>query len=537
MTLSQLYLALLVGGFALLASIASARMASRLRLPSLLLFLAVGVLLGEDVLGLQFDNAQLAQTIGTAALAVILVDGGLSTQWSDVKRRLAPAAILASIGVGISVIVTAAGAHYLLGMSWNLALLLGAIVSSTDSAAVFAVLRSLSLPRKLTGLVEAESGFNDAPTIILVLVFSSAATGLPSPTYVVGSILYQLVVGAVIGIVLGRAGALALRRVALPATGLYPLATFALGILAFAAAGAANASGIIAAYLSGLVLGNSNLPHRAAVRSFAEGAGWLAQIGLFVMLGLLVDPSDLPSAMLPAVVVGLVLLLLARPISVLCCLLPFPIKLREQTFISWAGLRGAVPVVLTTFPIVAEVPGSRQLLNIVFVLVAIFTLVQGPALPWVVRALGLTRPDALRDIQVEVAPLDVLEADLLTVSVPEGSRLHGVAIFELRLPPPTVVTLIIRDNTTIVPDRHTVLRTGDEILLITNPKVREQVERRLRAIGRSGRLATWHGEDGDPDELPKPRGQAAPPTVRAPIAPPTTAPTSPAASDAMTTRT
>ncbi|MER6617803.1 potassium/proton antiporter [Streptomyces xantholiticus] len=497
MTLQELYFTLLVGGTVLLASIAAVRAAHRIGLPSLLLFLAVGVIIGEDVLGLEFDNAALAQSLGTAALAVILVEGGLTTQWSDIKRLLLPAGVLATVGVALSVLVTAAGAHWLLGMDWHLALLLGAIVSSTDAAAVFAVLRSLPLPQKVTGLLEAESGFNDAPTIILVLVFSTAATDMPDPADVAGNVLYQLVVGGLLGLIIGRLGAAALRHIALPSTGLYPLATVGFGIVAFAAAGAANASGIIAAYLAGLVLGNAKLPHRAATRSFAEGTGWLAQIGLFVMLGLLVTPSELPDAVLPAIAVGLVLLLAARPVSVLACLLPFRLSWREQAFISWAGLRGAVPIVLATFPIVSGVEGARDLLNIVFVLVVLFTLVQGPSLPVAARLLRLTRPGALRDIQVETSPLDVLDADLLTLTVPEDSRLKGVTVRELRLPRPTVLTLIVREGTTIVPTPDTGLRTGDELLLITTPEVREAAERRLRAIGRRGKLARWFGEQGD----------------------------------------
>lgn len=498
MTLPELYVTLLIAGTVLLASIAAARTAHRVGLPSLLLFLAVGIVAGEDGLGLRFDDAQLAQALGTAALALILVEGGLTTQWGDVRRLVAPAGVLATVGVFLSVLVTAAGAHWLLGLDWNVALLLGAIVSSTDSAAVFSVLRALPLPRRLTGLVEAESGFNDAPTIILVLVFSTTSDA-PAIGALFGNLLFQLAAGGLLGVLTGLLGAVALRHIALPATGLYPLATVGFGIIAFAAAGAVGASGIIAAYLSGLVLGNSQLPHRAATRSFAEGAGWLAQIGLFVMLGLLVDPSELPGAILPALVVGLVLLLAARPVSVLLCLLPFRIPLRQQAFISWAGLRGAVPIVLTTFPVVEDVPHAREILNIVFVLVALFTLLQGPTLPAVARRLGLVRTDALREIQVEAAPLDVLDADLLTVSIPEGSRLHGVAVFELRLPSPTVVTLIVRDGATLVPDRGTVLRAGDELLLIATPGTREDTERRLRAIGRRGKLARWLGEHGAPE--------------------------------------
>jgi cell volume regulation protein A len=496
-TLQELYLTLLVGGTVLLASIAAVRAAHRIGLPSLLLFLAVGVIIGEDFLGLEFDNAALAQSLGTAALAVILVEGGLTTQWSDIKRLLLPAVARTPAGVALSVLVTAAGAHWLLGMDWHLALLLGAIVSSTDAAAVFAVLRSLPLPQKVTGLLEAESGFNDAPTIILVLVFSTAAVDMPDPAHIAGNIFYQLVAGGLLGLLLGWLGTAALRHIALPSSGLYPLATVGFGIVAFAAAGALNASGIIAAYLAGLVLGNAKLPHRAATRSFAEGTGWLAQIGLFVMLGLLVTPSELPGAVLPAITVGLVLLLVARPVSVLACLLPFRLPWREQVFISWAGLRGAVPIVLATFPIVSGVEGARDLLNIVFVLVVLFTLVQGPSLPAAARLLRLTRSGALRDIRVESSPLDVLDADLLTLTIPEGSHLKGVTIRELRLPRPTVLTLIVRKSTTIVPTPDTGLRTGDELLLITTPEVREAAERRLRAISRRGKLARWLGEQGD----------------------------------------
>ncbi|KAB2341619.1 potassium/proton antiporter [Actinomadura rudentiformis] len=503
MTLPQLYLALLVGGAVLLASIAAARLAHRAGLPSLLLFLTVGVVVGEDGLGLDFDDAQLAQALGTAALAVILIEGGLSTSWADVRRLLAPAGVLATAGVAVSVVVTAAGAHLLLGMDWQLALLLGAIVSSTDAAAVFAVLRSLPLPSKVTGLVEAESGFNDAPTIILVLVFSTN-TDSPSPAAIVGNVAYQLAVGAALGLLVARVGVSALRRTALPATGLYPLAIVGFGIVAFAAAGAVNASGIIAAYLAGLVLGNCRLPHRAATRSFAEGLGWLAQITLFVMLGLLVNPSQLPSAIGPAIVVGLVLLLTARPVSVLACLLPFRIPWREQAFVSWAGLRGAVPIVLATFPIVSGVTGARDLLHIVFLLVVVFTLIQGPGLAPAARLLRLTRPGQARELQVEAAPLEVLGAELLTLTIPPGSRLHGVEICELRLPAPAAINLIIRDGTTLVPGPTTVLLEGDEVLIVATSTTRKATERRLRAVGRRGRLAYWHGEYGHPDPQPDP---------------------------------
>ncbi|MEV0632318.1 potassium/proton antiporter [Nonomuraea wenchangensis] len=508
MSLHQLYAVLLAGGLVLLASIAAARTATKLGLPGLLLFLALGVLLGEDVLGIDFDDAQLAQLLGTTALAIILVEGGLSTRWSDIRRLMLPSALLSVLGVAVSVAITAAGAHLLLGLDWQLSLLLGAIVSSTDAAAVFSVLRALPLPRRVAGLVEAESGFNDAPTVILVIVFSTGVTDLPDPLSIAGQIGFELVAGAAIGLAIGWAGTAALRFVALPASGLYPLATVGLGVIAFAAAGAVHASGFLAAYLTGLLLGNAVLPHRAATRSFAEGIGWLAQIGLFVMLGLLVTPSELPTALLPAVLIGLVLLLVARPVSVAACLTPFRMGWRHQAFISWAGLRGAVPIVLATYPIVAAVPGSHQLLNIVFVLVVIFTLIQGPTLPLIARLLRITQPHQAREVEIEAAPLDVLAADLLTFTIPAGSRMNGVEIFELRLPKPSIVTLIIRDGDTLVPEPDTPLREGDEVLIVTTPATRAAVENRLRAVGRGGRLAQWH--DGRGESRPAPKRAALP---------------------------
>jgi potassium/hydrogen antiporter len=498
MSLQQLYLAFLIGGLVLLASIVGTRLASRVGFPSLLLYLLIGVAVGEDGLGLRFDDVELARNIGTAALGVILVEGGLTTRFSDIRKVLAPAAALATLGVVISTLVTAVGAHLLLGIDWRLALLLGAIVSSTDAAAVFSVLRVLPLPQRVAGLLEAESGFNDAPAVILVLMFS-VVPFVFNPASAVTVAVYELVGGCAIGLAVGYLGALALRRIALPASGLYPIATFGLGMVAFAAAGSAHASGFIAAYLAAVVLANSGLPHRSATRSFAEGVGWLAQIGLFVLLGLLVNPSELAGDVVAGIVIGLVLLLVARPLSVVGSLGWFRIPWRQQVFLSWAGLRGAVPIVLATFPVVAGVPDSHRLLNIVFMLVVVFTLVQGPSLRPIARWLGLISGEATREIQVEAAPLDILDAELLTMTVQAPSRLHNVTILELRLPDPAVITLIIRDGHTFVPIPDTRIETGDELLIVTTSKTRAAAESRLRAVSRRGKLAHWFDEYGEVD--------------------------------------
>lgn len=496
MSLQQLYVALLIGGLVLLASIIGTRVATRVGFPALLFFLLVGVVLGEDVLGLDFDNAELARNVGTAALAVILVEGGLTTRFSDIRKVLAPAGALATVGVVVSTVITAVGAHVLLRMDWQLALLLGAIVSSTDAAAVFSVLRLIPLPRRVAGLLEAESGFNDAPAVILVLTFS-VVPFVFEPESAIAVIGYELVAGAAIGLACGFVGAALIRRIALPASGLYPITIFGLGLVAFAAAGTAHASGFLAAYLAAVVLANSGLPHRSATRSFAEGIGWLAQIGLFVILGLLINPSELLPDVVPAIVIGLLLLFVARPVSVVASLLGFKIPWREQFFLSCAGLRGAVPIVLTTFPIVAGVPDSYRLLNIVFVLVVVFTLIQGPSLRPVAQALGLISRESTREIQVEAAPLDVLDAELLTMTVQPESRLHNVTVLELRLPDPSVITLIIRDGHTFVPLPDTRIEVGDQLLIVTTTKTRASAERRLRAVSRRGKLAYWFDEYGE----------------------------------------
>ena len=248
------------------------------------------------------------------------------------------------------------------------------------------------------------------------------------------------------------------------------------------------------------MLGNAPLPHRAASIGFAEGMASLAQIGLFVMLGLLVSPDRLDDALGPALLIGAVLLLVARPLSVVASLVWFQIPWPQQVFISWAGLRGAVPIVLATFPLTADVPGAAFIFDTVFVLVVVFTLIQGWSLPWVARRLGIAAPLTPREVVVESAPLDELDADLVQVTVPAGSRLHGVYLPELRLPEDAAVVLIVREGRSFVPDDTTRLMRGDQALLVSARRSRPEAERRLRAVSRAGRLASWRGEAGSATE-------------------------------------
>jgi len=495
-TTSELGLVLLVGAAVVLAAIVAARVAHGIGLPGLLLFLGLGLALGEAGVGVRFDNAGLAEALGLSALVLILAEGGLTTNWAHV-RAAAPAALsLATVGVVVSVLVVVAAARWLLGLGWREALLLGAVLAPTDAAAVFSVLRKLPLPPRLAGMLEGESGLNDPPAVLAVTLLSDIGHHPPSGALIAGEIAWQLAAGAAIGVLAGMAGALALRRVALPASGLYPIAILALIVASYGAATLARASGFLAVYVSALVLGNARLPHGPAVRGFAEGVAWLAQIGLFVMLGLLASPARLPAQIIPAVVAGSVLVLAARPAAVAAATLPLRVPWRQQGFLSWAGLRGAVPIVLATIPMNARVPGATRLFDIVFIIVVINTAVQGPTLPWAARRLKVIAPAEPLDVDVEAAPLEALHADLLQVQIPAGSRLHGVEIFELRLPAQASIALIVRDGKGFVPSPATSLRTADRLLIVASAAVREQTERRLRAVSRAGKLAGWFGEHG-----------------------------------------
>ncbi|WP_214416646.1 potassium/proton antiporter [Sphaerisporangium fuscum] len=494
---------LLLASVVVMAAIASVRVAHRTGMPSLLIYLGLGLLVGEAGLGLQFENAQLAQQIGLVALAVILAEGGLTTNWQHVRRAVPTALVLATLGVAVSIVVLAAAVQWLLDMDWRTALLLGAVLASTDAAAVFSVLRRLPLPPRLAGVLEAESGFNDAPTVIVVMMLSTAGAPIPTFGHVVFDAAFELVVGAAVGLGVGPLGAYALRRVALPSSGLYPIAVLAFAIAAYSGATLLHGSGFLAVYLATLVLGNTRLPHRPATRGFAEGAAWLAQIGLFVMLGMLASPRELPTAVVPGLIAGFALVLLARPLSVAVSALLVQLfgidrlSWREQTFLSWAGLRGAVPIVLATIPWAAGVTGAKGVFNEVFVIVIAFTLVQGPTLPYLARLLKVGAPNEARDLGVEAAPLEELNADLLQVTIPPGSGLHGVEIFELRLPSDAAVTMVVRDGRSFVPVDTTRLRTDDQLLVVTTAACRDRVERRLRAVSRRGKLAGWYGEHGE----------------------------------------
>ena len=484
-----------IASLVLLLALVAVRLSRRLGMPSLLLYLGIGMVLGIDSFGIiDLNNPLLTEQLGFVALVFILAEGGLTTRWEQVRPALGLGISLATVSVIVSIAVAGLGVHLLLGFDWRTSLLWGAVLSSTDAAAVFSVLRGVGVKPRLSAALELESGLNDAPVVIaVVLLASTAEITWVDPLLVV----YELVAGALIGAAIGFAGAWLLRREALPAAGLYPLATIALIGGAYAVGTFAHSSGFLATYVAAVILGNSRLPHRASTLSFAEGLGWVAQIGLFVMLGLYVEPSRLPQALIPGILIGLVVLLVARPVSVVAAALPFRMPWREQAFLSWSGLRGAVPIVLATIPLMNGVDRSVLLLDVIVVVVVIYTLLQGTSLPWVARKLGVIQSGQLTEVQVEAAPLEEMNAHVLQVTIPDRSRMHGVYVSQLRLPAPSTIGLLLRHGEPVPVTPTVRLQSGDQLLIVAPERVRAATERRLRAVGRAGALANWFGERGE----------------------------------------
>jgi len=484
---------LLLGSIVLLSAVLAARLGSRLGLPSLLIFLGLGMVLGQTIL--PFNDASTAHTLGYAALVLILAEGGYTTRWEDIRHALPQAVLLATLGVGVSVVLVSVFAHFVLGLPLPVAVLLGAILSPTDSAAVFSVLRRVPLPSHVRAVVEGESGFNDAPIVLLVTIATAWSLGTGPEGGIPGLVLIivlQLAAGVAVGIGIGWLGVFVMRRIALPASGLYPLAGLGWAVLAYGAGGMLHVSGFAAVYVAAMMLGNGKLPHRNATRSFAEGIGWVAQIGLFVMLGMLSNPQLISlRALLFGLGAGAFVTFVARPLSVFASIAWFRVPWREQAFISWAGLRGAVPIIMATVPLAAAAPQSGELFDMVFAFVLVFTLLQAPTLPRVARWLEISDATESTDVEIEFAPLDTIKADMMQVHVPPGSRLHGVTIRELRLPRNSVVSLVVREGEPFTPKPDQIVRTGDDLLIVTNGADRKRVESRLRSIGSGGRLARW----------------------------------------------
>jgi len=467
-------------GVLLAVSVGLSRASARLGLPIVLLFLVVGVLAGSEGLGrISFDDYQFAYRVGTAALVFILFDGGLNTTFAAARPVIAPAVLLATIGV-LVVAALVGGAAHLLGISWPLSMLLGAIVSSTDAAAVFSMLNASGTRlRKRVGLtLEVESGLNDPMAVILTSVLTAALVGArTSMVKIGGHVLVQMVVGALIGYLVARIGRWFILRIRLPAAGLYPAFTLAIACLAYGIATLLDGSGFLAVYITGMTLGSGALPHAVGIRRVHVALGWLSQVVMFLLLGLLVSPSRLVHVAPIGFALALFLAVVARPLVVMLGLRPFRYPWRESAFVGWVGLRGAVPIVLATIPVMAGAPAARELFDIVFFIVVVGAFVPGGTVTRMARLLNVESsapppPSAL----VEVDALAPQGDELRAYFVSSDLAVCGATLAEIPFPSGAAVSMLERGGSLIAPSGNTRLEAGDYVYVIAPVDDRPHVE-------------------------------------------------------------
>ncbi|MEA2221339.1 MAG: potassium/hydrogen antiporter [Solirubrobacteraceae bacterium] len=511
---------LAAGGLLALGLVASLA-AGRLRVPGLVLFLGVGMALGSDGVGaISFENYHLARTIGIIALALILFEGGLAAGLPEIRPVLGSALSLALLGTLLTALLTGLAAHLLLDLTLLEGLLVGSIVSATDGAAIFALLRGSTLKRRLARTLEGEAGMNDPVAVLLVI---GLIDWIQRPDFGVGDMavlfVQQLGIGALVGGAVGWLAVQAFRRANLATGGLYPVASLAVVAVAFGAADVLHGSGFLAVYLAGLAMGSTMLPARQTVAAFHDGLAWLAQLTMFLTLGLLVFPSDLVPIALQGLALALVLVFVARPIAVMLATAFAPVTMTDRVVLGWAGLRGAVPVVLALFPIIAGVDDAVRFFNIAFFAVLVSTLLQGSTFTQIADRLGaLTSVPALRQPLVEVGQIRRLGADVVEVPLVAGDAAIGVRVRDLGLPRDALVNVLVRDDEALPPRGSTRLEAGDRLYVLARQSAMAALEEarerwRTGPVGPAPRPARvnrpsgapifttrpWTDADGDPD--------------------------------------
>jgi potassium/hydrogen antiporter len=520
---------ILITGVLLALGLAASLAAGRLRLPGLVAILGLGMLLGSDALALlPFSNYELARSAGIVALALILFEGGLSSGFAEIRPVLGVSIALAVVATLGTAIITGVAAAWILDLDAKRALLLGSTVAATDAAAVFAVLRGSTLKRRLARSLEGESGLNDPIAIVLVL---GCIEAIQNPSWGVWDAVVLTVrslgIGFVAGLAVGFAAAWALRRVRLPSAGLYPVASLAAAAMAFGAADSVHGSGFLAVYLAGLVLGSVTSPARRTIVTFHDGLAWLAQLSLFLILGLLAFPADVAHIALEGTAIAVVTTLLARPIAALLATVGAGFSFGERLLLGWAGLRGAVPVVLATFAVTEHIPGAMALFNVVFFVVVLSTAVQGTTIQPLARVLGATSDEAAIPAPlVEPTLLNRLGAETIQYPVRRGDAVVGHAVREIGLPREALLNVIVRGERAIPPRGSTVVEAGDQLHVLVRQEAAVEfrdllhrwrtgpvgaVERR-RPRPRSRPSVTsvrpWEAGDGNPSRPTEINGQA-----------------------------
>ncbi len=475
---------LISGAILIILSIALAKIFDNLGVPTLILFLTLGMLAGsEGIGGIYFDDANLAQSIGIIALIFILFSGGLDTNRQDIKPVLFQAISLATIGVFISAVIVGSIAAYLLNIDLKYGLLLGAIISSTDAAAVFNVLRSknVSLKKNLKPLLELESGCNDPMAIFLTI---GIIQFIQEPSTDFWSFLWlfilQFGLGGIVGLSMGQLIVYLMNKIKFDYEGIYPVLFLAFAGMVYAATNIIGGSGFLAVYLAGVIVGNKEFVHKKSLKRFFDGLAWLSQIGMFLTLGLLVFPSKLLAITGIGLILSAVLMFIARPIAVLFSLIFSKIGLKEKLFTSWVGLRGAVPVILATFPLLAGIEYAELIFSIVFFIVLTSALLQGGSLTFVARLLAVEAPVIKKvrsPIEFESKPGD--ENDLYDFIISDNSTLVGKSIVEIGLPKESLIAMINRNEQYVVPTGGTIIESGDILLILSNKKTIEEVKTKI----------------------------------------------------------
>jgi cell volume regulation protein A len=488
---------ILVAGALLAAGIGGALLADRMRIPGLLLFLGLGMLAGsEGVGGIDFTNTELARTLGTIALILILFEGGLTAGWSEIRPVLGTAASLATIGTTVTALIAGLAAKLIFGLSTLEGMLVGAAIAATDSAAIFAVLRRSRLEKRLARSLEGESGMNDPVALLLVIGFIE---WIQQPGYgladMAGLLALKLALGTAIGLAMGRLAVAGLNRARLSTDGIYPVATIAIAGLAYGLAEVAHGSGLLATYLTALAIGSANIPARRTIVAFHEGLGWVAQIALFILLGLLVFPSTLGDVAVKGLALSAALIVVARPVAAFASTVFAPLDVKERLMLGWAGLRGATPIWLATFPVVAGVGAGQELFAIVFFVVVTSTLIQGASFEPLAQRLGLTTDEpALPRRLLESGRIRRMGGDVVSYRLKPGAVAAGHMVRELGLPREALVNVIVRDGNAIPPRGSTELREGDELHVLVRGELRDEVE---------GLTRRWH--EGPVGQPPPPR--------------------------------
>jgi cell volume regulation protein A len=512
---------LLLAGALLVAGLSASLFAGRLRVPALVVFLLLGMLAGPDGAGVVHErDAELIRDIGLVSLVLILFEGGLAAGFKEIRPVLGPVISMATAGVLITTAVVGTVTYLALDVSFEEGLLLGAIVASTDGAAIFALLRGSTLRRRLARTLEGEAGMNDPVTALLVIGLVNLQTkdgyGVLD---IVGTMVGELAIDAVVGTVIGLLAVQAFQRAKLASEGLYPVASLATAILAYAVATNLHGSGLLSAYIAGLMLGSFPIHGKRAITAFHDGIAWVAQLGMFLALGLLVSPHALGDVWAEALVITAALLLLGRPLAVLVLLGPQGFARNERLALSWAGLRGAVPIVFATFPVIAGVPRAGEFLSIVFFVVLLTTVLQGVTFEALAARLKVTttRP-AIDHPLVEVSTIRQLGAEVVEVRVGEGDAMVGARVKELDLPRDALVSVLVRGDEALLPRGSTRLETGDRLHVLARREVAGQLPdlverwrvgpvgpavrpaRRYIAIAPIFRTGPWDARDGDQGE-------------------------------------